>query len=472
MRYKLVYLVLILALGPFSTGEAAQEQSGSTGQPNILLILVDDLGKEWISAYGAEEVETPNIDALASTGVKFEIFYAMPQCTPTRVALLTGKYPHTNGWGNHWDVPRWGVGYFDWKQPENTTFANLLRDAGYATFAAGKWQINDFRLAPDAMAKHGFDDWCMWTGYESGTPGSGSRYRNPYLNTPEGSRTYSGEFGPDVFTDRIIEFLQQHQDQPMLIYYAMVLTHDPFIATPLDPEAKTDKERHIAMVRYTDHIVGRLVNTLDELGLRDNTLIFFTTDNGTNDDIVGRRNGVEVRGAKQEMVEAGTAVPFIVNGPGIVPAGSTTDALSDITDMLPTFGEFAGTKPPEDLKIDGISLAPLLRGQTDDTPREYILSMGGGGGTLDEQGVRNKLEFDERVLRDKQYKVWVDADREIERLHDMRQDPREETNLVDSQNPEHQAALEKFRRIIAGMPETDARPAYEPRAANAWDREM
>ncbi|NDH00015.1 MAG: N-acetylgalactosamine 6-sulfate sulfatase, partial [Opitutae bacterium] len=132
-------------------------------KPNILYIMADDLGKEWISCYGAEDMETPNIDALAAGGIKFNNAYSMPACTPSRTTLLTGKYPWRTGWANHWDVPRWGVGYFDWKKKENTTFARLMKDLGYATAAAGKWQINDFRIEPQAMKKHGFDDWAMWT---------------------------------------------------------------------------------------------------------------------------------------------------------------------------------------------------------------------------------------------------------------------------------------------------------------------
>ena len=139
--------------------------------PNILLILVDDLGKEWIGCDGAEGIETPNIDALASGGMRFENAYAMPQCTPSRLTMLTGQYPFRHGWTNHWDVPRFGCGaHFD---PElNASFPRILRDAGYATAAAGKWQIDDFRVEPDAMFEAGFDSWCMWTGGEGGNPKS------------------------------------------------------------------------------------------------------------------------------------------------------------------------------------------------------------------------------------------------------------------------------------------------------------
>ena len=114
-------------------------------RPNIILILLDDLGKEWISCYGAKDIETPNIDRLALGGIRFENVYSMPQCTPSRLCLLTGQYPYRNGWVNHWDVPRWGAGARYDVEAYPCNLGITMRDAGYATAAAGKWQINDFR---------------------------------------------------------------------------------------------------------------------------------------------------------------------------------------------------------------------------------------------------------------------------------------------------------------------------------------
>ncbi len=438
--------------------------------PNILFILVDDLGKEWVSCYGAEDIATPHIDALAAGGMRFENAYSMPQCTPSRVSLLTGQYPWRTGWVNHWDVPRWGVGYFDWNPPDNTTFARLLKQRGYATAAAGKWQVNDFRVEPEAMRKHGFDDWCMWTGYETGNPPSAERYWNPYVNTPEGSRTVQGAFGPDVYCDFLIEFMRKQRDGPMMLYFPMALTHTPFVTTPDAPDADGKMEKHKAMVRHADKLVGRLTDALDELGIREDTIILFTTDNGTAGAITGARNGREVRGAKAEKVEAGVCAPFIANCPGRVPAGVVTEALTDFTDMLPTFLDLAGAKPPERPEIDGVSIAPLLLGKTDDTPREWIMALGHGPATRDEQGVRGVDDFASRVIRDKRYKVWVDEGRKVARLHDLQADPFEKRNLLDSDKPEHAAALAKFKGVIAALPEKDARPRYTPRGPLPWDK--
>jgi len=448
--------------------EAAKNQD----RPNILFIMVDDLGKEWIRCYGAEEIETPNIDALAATGMKFTNAYSMPQCTPSRATLLTGQYPWRTGWVNHWDVPRWGVGYFDWKLRRNMTFARIMKTAGYTTAAVGKWQINDFRVTPDAMKKHGFDDWCMWTGYETGNPPSAERYWDAYINTPQGSKTYTGKFGPDVYTDYLIRFMTKHKDQPMMLYFPMALTHGPLTTTPTEPDVEDSKEKFKAMIRYTDLLVGRICKALDGLQIRDRTIIIFTTDNGSPNGITGTLNGRKILGGKAKKTENGICEPFIVNCPGILPQGVVTDALTDFTDLLPTFAELGGAKVPEDLKIDGVSIAPLLLGKANDSGRVWIMALGHGPAILDEKGVRGKVDYTERVIRDKRYKVWVSEQRKITQLYDLLIDPFEQNNLIASTKPEHLSSLRKFQAVVDSMPEKDARPGYTPRKANPWDRKL
>ncbi len=276
-------------------------QSISAAKPNILFIMVDDLGKDWISCYGADEINTPNIDRLAQGGLKFHNAWSMPQCTPTRATLLTGQYPWRTGWVNHWDVPRWGVGYFDWAN--YTTFANVMKSAGYSTAIAGKWQINDFRLEPEALRKHGLDDWAVWTGYENGNLPIGERYWDAYIDARAGSKTYMGKFGPDIYCDFLIGHMKQHRDEPMMLYFPMALTHSPLVPTPDEPKVTTNKDKLKAMVRYTDTLVGRLVSTLDDLKIRDRTIVIFTTDNGTSGGMRGTVNGRRPSGGKGSKFE-------------------------------------------------------------------------------------------------------------------------------------------------------------------------
>lgn len=436
--------------------------------PNLVLVMADDLGPEWISSYGADGIETPNIDKLAQEGILFRNAYSMPQCTPTRVTLLTGQYPFRHGWTSHWDVPRWGAGcHFD--PDRNTTFAKVLRDSGYATAIAGKWQINDFRVQPQVLARHGFDEWAVWTGGEGGNPPSHERYWNPYVFTSQSkSRTYDGAFGPDLFNDFLIDFVDRHSDRPMLIYYPMVLTHGPLVRTPHEPFATTRMERHRAMVRYTDYLVGKLVSALDEAGVRQNSIVIFTTDNGTSKAITGRLDGRLVQGGKASLTENGPRQPFIVNGPGLVPAGVETDALTDFTDLFPTLCELAGASLPENLALDGRSLAGVLLGKELQGPRDWMLAMGFGRGMLDEQGVRARNTYAPRVIRDRRYKIHVHQ-RSVEALYDLRRDPDEEANLLGSPDPEHRAALQRLARVLDTMPAKDARPRYTPLPPQPWD---
>ena len=462
-------LIFYLFLSFFSIGCSKNEDRE---KPNILLIFVDDLGKEWISSYGATDIKTPNIDQLAATGLKFENFYVNPQCTPSRLSLFTGQYPFRHGWVNHWDVPRWGGGaHYDWTQ--NPGLGRMMNQSGYATAAAGKWQVNDFRVQPDAMKQHGFDDWCMWTGFEATNPPSGKRYWDPYLHTKEGSKTYNGKFGEDVFTDFLIDFMKENKEQPMFLYYAMCLTHTPFTTTPAELDVTEKYPKHKAMVRYTDYLVGKLVKALDEFGLRDNTIIIFTTDNGTTKGIKGTLSGKEINGGKSLLTENGTCMPFIVNCPSKVPEGVVTDALSDITDIFPTCVQLSGGQMPENYVFDGASTADLLLGKSKASKRDWIMSMGGGNNAaLSENGVENQYKFRDRVLRDKKYKLFVSTNRKPEKLFNLIEDPYETQNLIDSQDSEVQDEIEKFWKVVETFPAQDNDPRYIPLSPQPWDVEV
>ena len=215
------------------------------------------------------------------------------------------------------------------------------------------------------------------------------------------------------------------------------------------------------MVRYTDRIVGRLVGTLDDLKLRRRTIVIFTTDNGTGKRFRARmRMGSTVRvvrGGKALLTENGPWQPLIVNCPGTVPAGVVNDTFT------------AGAELPRDLLVDGRSIAPVLLGKQKEGPRSWILAMGRGAAVLDEKGVRPTQVYTDRVLRDKRFKVLVEAGR-VTRLVDLVDDPEEVTNLIGSSEPEHVAAIRKFSRVIAGFPKRDPRPRYSPTAPQAWDR--
>ncbi len=457
----------------FVIGGLTAPAQAAPDQPNILFIMADDLGKEWISAYGAEDVETPHIDRLAETGMKFTNAYCMPQCTPTRVTLLTGQYPFHHGWTNHFDVPRWGSGaHFDAER--NASFARLLREAGYATAIAGKWQIDDFRVEPRALYAAGFDAWAMWTGGEGGNRSSNKRYWDPYIHMGDAmeteSRTHHGKYGPDIYTDFLIDFMEKHKNEPLLLFYPMCLVHAPRPATPDHPDLEGDKKvRHTAMVRYMDKLVGRLVKALETNGIRDDTIVIFTTDNGTAG-IQTTANGHQFNGSKGNRIEPGVSMPFIVSCPGIVPEGVETDALTDFTDILPTFAELAGTQPNDRWQVDGHSIAPVMLGKAEQSPREWIYAQGGGVGSFENQRVVPQKQYDERVIRGKRWKLWVDDSRRAVALYDLQNDPWEKNNMIDSDDPQVQAARQQLMSVIKQMPKVDAAPRYDPNPAMPWDR--
>ncbi|MEM9141817.1 MAG: sulfatase-like hydrolase/transferase [Bacteroidota bacterium] len=431
-RFSFIFSLLILL---YANGIRPQANKKTKTPPNILFILVDDLGKEWVSAYGAEDMVTPNIDALAKNGIRFNNVYSMPQCTPSRVTLLTGQYPFRHGWVNHWDVPRWGGGaHFD--ENKYPCFPQELKKAGYTTCIAGKWQIDDFRVEPDALEKAGFDDYCMWTGYETGVEASAERYQDPYIFTKGGSKTYPGAFGPDVFKDFIVDFIHKNKEKPLFIYYPMVLTHTPLVNTPLD-SADTKLGKHKAMVKYTDRITGELMQTLEKEGIRENTLIVWTTDNGSTRGIGGRRNGRMVMGGKGTTAETGICEPFIAHWPGTIPPG-VSNALIDFTDIYPTFLDLAGIPPRRTIHkngrehiLDGHSFKEVLLKGKIKSPRQWILGMGGGNNAkLTEKGVENQYVFRDRVLRNERFKLYIDANRKPEKLYDLLQDPDEKNNIL------------------------------------------
>ncbi len=468
----------ILLIGLLATlfGCNGALDSDQNSRPNIIVILVDDLGKEWVSCYGAEDIKTPNIDALAKEGIRFTNVYAMPQCTPTRLTFLTGQYPYRHGWVNHWDVPRWGGGaHFD--ERVNPSVGIKMKEAGYVNCIAGKWQVDDFRVEPDALIKNGFDHYCMWTGGETGVTASHNRYQDPYIFTSEGSKTYPGQFGPDIFVDYIQSFIQEHKDRPFFVYYPMVLTHGPLVETP-DERATSAMEKHKAMVRYTDKLTGSIVQTLEELKIRDNTLIIWTTDNGSGGNISGHRNGRLVKGGKASTSEPGICLPFIANWPGVIKEGRVSDALIDFTDFYPTLLDLAGKNPPKEIslngkkeKIDGVSFKDVLLNKNGSSNRKWILSMGGGNNArLTNEGVENQYEFRDRVIRNKRYKLYINSSRQSEQFYDLSNDPWEENNIIDSINtPLRTENFEQLSSLIPTFPKQDSDPKYIPNPPQKWD---
>jgi arylsulfatase A len=355
MRLALTLLATALSL-------FAAEQAKSR-PPNIIVILGDDLGYECIGANGAKSYQTPNLDRLAREGVRFEHCYAQPNCTPTRVQLMTGQ----SNVRNYVD--------FGTLEPSQTTFGHLLGRAGYATAITGKWQLGG---KDAALPKHfGFDEHCLWAQL-----GRGERYANPTLSINGELKTLPGQYGPDVCQQFALDFIRRNRTKPFFLYYPMILVHGPYEPTPEDPDYggdptrnRKDKQRlFTGMVAYMDKLVGALTQELKTLGLLEHTLILFTGDNGTGRGAITQlTDGSEQEGEKGNTTRAGMHVPLIASWPGRIATGAVCRDLVDMTDFLPTLLAAADVKAPEKLPLDGHSFLPQLRGERG-TPREWIYS--------------------------------------------------------------------------------------------------
>lgn len=420
-----------LVLFGCATVGAAYSATASAPKPNIVLIMADDFGYECVTANGGQSYQTPNVDRLAATGMRFEQCHVQPLCTPTRVQLMTGLYNVRN--------------YIEFgsMDPKATTFAHLLKAAGYATGICGKWQLG---VASDSPQRFGFDDALLWHHMRRA-----SRYPNPGFERNGVAEDHKGGYGPTVVNDFALDFITRHQREPFFLYYPMLLTHSPFQPTPesrdWDP-SMTERDRHDVknfadMTAYMDKMVGRVIAKLEELGLREKTLVIFLGDNGTGVDITSRFNGESYPGGKGRSTARGTHVPLIVNWPGSVPAGTVNRDLVASVDFLPTVCEASGASLPPSLPIDGRSFLPQALGRKGEQ-REwaYFWYAPDGGATA-------KYEF----AMSTEHKLYRDGT-----FFDLKSDPFEEKPLrVEKLSG---AAAAAAKRLQAAMDQyAHARPA-------------
>ena len=360
------------------TTAAICDTTAAAARPNVVLIMADDMGYEALSANGSESCKTPNLDKLAAGGIRFTNCFANPLCTPSRAKLMTGQYNVRN-------YVKFGL--LDRGQ---ITFAHQLKQAGYTTCIAGKWQLGKKKDAPQHF---GFDRSCLWQHTRSGRSKQDGktydrRFVNPMLEIDGEEREYlSGEYAPKLCTEFICDFIDQNKTRPFLVYYPMILTHCPFDPTPdssdWDPKRLgsttykgdlNDPQRHFRdMAAYADKMVGQIVKQLEQSGVRDNTLVIFTGDNGTDKPIVTPWNGTSVVGGKGTMTDTGTRVPMIANWPrGISDPGRVADDLIEFVDVMPTLCDVTGAKLPDNYPGDGTSIASVIKNTPNARVKDWI----------------------------------------------------------------------------------------------------
>lgn len=325
-------------------------------RPNVLMILADDMGFECLGANGST-YSTPNLDRLAEEGIRFSNCHAQPLSTPTRVELLTGLYNNRN--------------YVDFGllDIEQRTFGNMAKEQGYKTCIAGKWQLGTDNKLP---AHFGFDNYCLWQ-LSSEKMKKGSRYAEPLYDVD--GKTIQADidsYGPDIYSDYICDFIEENSGDPLFIYYPMALIHAPFNPTP-DSEEWVDSENRLKncgmkmaeqMVSYADKLVGKIVDSLENEGILDNTVILFVGDNGTATSVLTpMKDGSSIRGGKRLTTRNGTSVPMIVRWGDKIKGGDVNENLVDVTDFYPTIRDILEGDPKLDRKLDGISFYNQLLGK-------------------------------------------------------------------------------------------------------------
>jgi len=420
------------------------------GKPNIIFILGDDLGWAELGCYGNTFNETPNLDRLASQGMRFtDAYAAAPVCSPYRAALMTGQYPAR-------------VGITDYLRPNDekhlstdyTTLPEALKDSGYATGIVGKWHLTGYanhgaQEFPPAM--HGFDE----TMVSENRGIAGGSYFHPYhFNREIEKRLLGKEYLVDRCNLEAVEFIERHKDEPFFLYLSHYAIHTRLNGKPelvshfekkpgagKGPNAKRNNPHLAAQLKCIDEGVGMILKRLDELGLADRTVLVFTGDNGGEDRVT---SNAPTRAGKSTLYEGGIRVPLIVRYPEMVPAGTVCRTPTCNYDFYPTFCELAGVKP-KGRKFDGVPITPLLANPKVGLDRDtfywhYPLAkphfLGGRSASAIRKGDWKLIEF---------------YDSDTRELYNLADDLSERNDLA-AQNPEKvaelQAMLDAWRRDV------------------------
>jgi arylsulfatase A-like enzyme len=457
-----------------STGDCVNLEEDRNA-PNIVFILADDLGWMDLAVQGSKYYETPSIDRLASQGMRLACYHNCQNCAPTRAALMSGQYGPRTG-----VYTVGGIDRFNWQSRslrpvdnivnlplDKITVAQSLKSAGYATGMFGKWHLG--QDAEHHPGRRGFDEAIVSAGnhFDFATSPKTEYPKDQYL--------------ADFLTDKAVDFIQRHRDEPFFLYLPHFGVHSPYQAkqelidrfAPKPPAGGHKDAVYAAMIASVDESVGRVMATLDDLQLAENTVLIFSSDNGgvggyAREGIGGNdvTDNAPLRSGKGSLYEGGTRVPFIVRWPGVTRPGSICDAPTIHVDMYPTFLEIARAAPPADYPLDGASLVPLFRDAGASLNREAIYQhfpgyLGSGGNTwrttpvtLIQIGPWKLMEF----LEDKRLE-----------LYNLRDDIGESKNLSE-QMPEKarelHAKLVAWRQAIeAPMPTpNEPKAAAQPKA--------
>lgn len=421
--------LMLAGVGMATLGLGMPKSAGaqSPGKPNIILILADDLGYADIGVHGSKDIPTPHIDSLARNGVRFSNAYvSCPVCSPTRAGLMTGRYQQRFG---HWFNP--GPPREESEQTglplDETTMANLLKDAGYATGLVGKWHLGH---SPDRHPmKRGFDEFF-------GFLGGAHDYFKAQDATPNGvlrgtEPVDEKEYLTEAFARESVDFIERHKTEPFFLYLAFNAVHAPMQVPQKYLErfsqiTNPKRRIHAAMVSAMDDGIGRVLSTLKDNNILENTLVLFLSDNGGPTEANGSDN-TPLSGGKGTVMEGGIRVPLLMQWPAKFPAGKVLDKPVISLDILPTAVSAAGGTIPEGISLDGKDLGPHVLGKEEGEPHAALF-----WAYRDEQ----------KVIRSGKWKLVVS--KESSRLYDLEKDIAEKTDLA-AENPEQ---VERLRKTL------------------------
>lgn len=416
--------------------------SALRGKPNIILFFFNDLGFEIPTFNGGESYSTPNLDFLAANGVQFTQCYNHPDGSPSRVAILTGKYNFRN-------YVKWG-----YLPPSEKTFGNMLHDAGYATCWVGKWQLQG---ADTRIRSAGFDNYIVFLPEGSGQ--RENRYKDPHLYEngaylPDSAT--AGKYSEDMFYDYLGKFIDSNKSRPFLAMYATLLPAQPWVPTPDDPEFKnwtshddtfhSDIKYFPGMVSYIDKIIGKVVQKLKDDGIANNTIIMFTSATQTDSRVTSQWRGQTITGTKTNTVKAGTNIPFVAYWPGTIQPGLKSTALIDFTDFLPSLAGMAHIPVPTNYgTLDGTSFYDDML-QKAGKDRDWVFCH------WDNDLQDNNAVPPERFINNKVYKLYDTVGNGNGKFYKIRNDMFEKRPIPDSElTPQEIQIKAYFRSILDTM---------------------
>lgn len=449
LSYLLVPTALLVGCGPKQAENTSnQTKNDEEKKTNYIFIMADDLGYSDLGCYGQKEIKTPNIDKLAQEGLKFTQCYSGSTVSaPSRSVLMTGQHTgNTTVRGNMSNSAKELTGSKRVPlKPEDVTVAEIFKQADYATGITGKWGLGEPNTS-GIPTKQGFDQWLGYLNQKRAHDYYPDYiWQNEDTLKLEKNKDGKGEqYTHDYFTDFSLNFIKNHKEEAFFLYIPYTIPHDEYEIPEINPlyadKDWTDEEKiYASMITLMDTDVGQIMQLLKELNIDENTMVFFTSDNGTAKRWDGRFNSSgDLKGYKRDMYEGGIRVPMILRQPNVVPAGKTDETPWYFADVLPTMAAMINVEAPKN--IDGVDISPLFFGKTVDVADRWMY-----------------WEFHEKGFQQAaRWKNWKALKKSIEspiELYDLSNDLGEENNVADK-NPE---IVQKFENYL----KNDARSESE-----------